>query len=310
MFFYELNDYTIGDVNSLIANEVEEDIHLDYKASGALDKADNKRTEITKDVSAFANSDGGIIIYGIKEKDHRPQEVTPVDGRVYTKEWLENIIQLIQPRIDGVIIYPIRVNDLEESIYIVKIPRSISAPHMARDKRYYKRFNFKSEPMEDYEVKDLYNRVSAPKLKIDSCYFGLYREREDTVEYQLFATIANDGNRACESYKLNFYINIFHYCDFGSEPKYSSFTYTVINRNRLKLGISAQEVIYPYEVLDVGHIIISVPKKYFSEFRSKLVIDMILFFAGGTDDVAYIPASNQYIEGRDNINRLLDSRQD
>lgn len=60
MFFYELDEYTLADVNSLITNEVEEDIHLDYKASGALDKADNKRTEITKDVSAFANSDGDM----------------------------------------------------------------------------------------------------------------------------------------------------------------------------------------------------------------------------------------------------------
>ena len=147
MDFFKKDNYSIIDIESLIDNEVEEDIHLDYKAAGALDKEDKKRTEITKDISAFANSDGGIIIYGVSEEDHRPKEISPIDGRIYTKEWLENVIQQIQPRIEDIKIHPIRIDDIGRSIYVVKIPRSSNAPHMARDKRYYKRFNFKSEPM-------------------------------------------------------------------------------------------------------------------------------------------------------------------
>ena len=160
MDLFEIQEYTIDDINSLIANEVEENIHLDYKASGALGKKDEKKSEIVKDVSAFANSDGGIIIYGLTEENHRPKEFDFVDGNVFTKEWLENIIHQVQPHIEGIIIYPIR-NDgnIEQSIYVVKIPRSEKAPHMARDHKYYKRFNFKSEPMEDYEVKDILPRV-------------------------------------------------------------------------------------------------------------------------------------------------------
>lgn len=69
MDFYSLDNYTYLDLEYLITSEVEENIHLDYKASGALSKEPKKRQEITKDVSAFANSDGGIIIYGISEKN-------------------------------------------------------------------------------------------------------------------------------------------------------------------------------------------------------------------------------------------------
>lgn len=101
MDFYSLDNYTYSDLEYLINNEVEENIHLDYKASGALSKEDPKRTEITKDVSAFANSDGGIIIYGLSEKDHKPGALSFIDGSKLTKEWLENVITLIQPRIDG-----------------------------------------------------------------------------------------------------------------------------------------------------------------------------------------------------------------
>lgn len=307
MDFYIKDAYTIEDINSLITNEVEENIHLDYKAAGALDKKnEKKRNEITKDVSAFANSDGGIIIYGISEEDHKPKEISPIDGRIYTKEWLENVIQLIQPRIDGLKIYPIRIGDLEKSIYVAKIPKSGNAPHMARDKRYYKRFNFKSEPMEDYEVKDLYNRIFIPKIKIDGCSFVRIYKTESKYEYQLTAKIINVGKQQCDSYKLNFYINNFRFCDIEKKPENSKFSYTVINRNRLKLGVSSKEAIYPNEELDLGHISVSVKKKNDSLFWRGLVIDMVLFYSGGKDELAYIPSTQEFVEGRDNIIEVLE----
>ena len=42
MDLLEIQEYTIDFINSLIENEVEENIHLDYKASGALGKKDEK----------------------------------------------------------------------------------------------------------------------------------------------------------------------------------------------------------------------------------------------------------------------------
>ena len=308
MDFYDKDSYSKNDIDDLIANEVEENIHLDYKASGAFDKDDKKRSEITKDVSAFANSDGGIIVYGVSEEDHKPKEISPIDGRVFTKEWLENVIQLIQPRIENVMIYPIRVNDIGQSIYVVKIPRSGNAPHMARDKRYYKRFNFKSEPMEDYEVKDLYNRISIPMLKILGCLLTS-KEKDDEVVYNLVAGIKNEGNRVCESYKLNFYINNASCC---KEVSYNSLevknSFTVLGNNRLKLSAPSQEPIYPGECLDMGHFQITVRKENSTVFWRGIVVDMILLYAGGNDDLAFIPSTKDYIEGREEIDKYLEGK--
>lgn len=308
MNFREKDSYLLNDIEDLIANEVEENIHLDYKAAGALDKDDRKRSEITKDVSAFANSDGGIIVYGVSEEDHKPKEISPIDGRIYTKEWLENVIQLIQPRIENVMIYPIRVDDIGQSIYVVKIPRSGDAPHMARDKRYYKRFNFKSEPMEDYEVKDLYNRISIPILEIQGCLLNP-KEHEDEVVYNLVASIENKGKRVCESYKLNFYINNASCWETVSyKPLEVKNSFTVLDNNRLKLSAPSQEPIYPGERLDMGHFQITVKKENSSVFWQGIVLDMILFYAGGNDDLAYIPSTKEYIEGRENIDKLLEEK--
>jgi len=59
-------DYTQAELESLITNRVEENLNLDYKGADALYNIDGKidrSLEISKDVSSFANSDGGIIIY-------------------------------------------------------------------------------------------------------------------------------------------------------------------------------------------------------------------------------------------------------
>ena len=305
MNFYKNDDYTIEDIEGLINNEVEENIHLDYKAAGALEKNDKKRTEITKDVSAFANSDGGIIVYGISEEDHKPKEFSFIDGRIYTKEWLENVIQLIQPRIDGTLIFPIRNDDMGQTLYVVKIPRSGNAPHMANDKRYYKRFNFMSVPMEDYEIKDLYNRSVTPDLDISGCSFYKEKETDSGVTYRLVAHITNYGNSVCETYKLNFYINKPSLCEISYSLNEGQHSSTMIKDDRLKLTSPSREPIYPKEQLSMGYFDFLIKKSDELEFIEELVIDMVLFYPGGKRAVAYIPLTRQFIVEREEIDKIL-----
>src|SRR5215831_18177769 len=41
------------------------------------------------------------------------------------------------------------------------------APHQAPDKKYYKRQNFQSVPMEDYEIRDALRRATTPELYVE-----------------------------------------------------------------------------------------------------------------------------------------------
>ncbi len=165
--FFDRESYTQADLKELIDNQVEESTYLDFKSAPSLEKSDKKRAEIGKDVSAFANADGGIIIYGMKEQDHVADSFSFIDGNILTKEWLEHVISSqIAPRIENLHIYPVRVdNDLEQSIYIVKIPASTRVPHMSGDK-YYRRYDFQSVPMQDYEVRNLFEKVHNSELEI------------------------------------------------------------------------------------------------------------------------------------------------
>ena len=167
-----MSDWTKEKIIDYIKNGIEENKHLDYKAADALGKSDGCKKEISKDVSAFANSDGGIIIYGIKEfddpqKKHLPEKIDPINRLIYSKEWLENIITgNISPIIDKISITPVTIDDeLNHCVYVVEIDKSNTA-HQSSDNRYYKRREFKSSPMDDWEVKDVINRSTKPIIEV------------------------------------------------------------------------------------------------------------------------------------------------
>src|SRR5664280_351246 len=131
------------DLRTLIELGAEESINLEFKSTDSLGQTNTQKAEIAKDVSAFANSAGGIIIYGVNEVNHKADSFSPIRGSELTKEWLEQVIQSrIQRKIEDLLIIPIRLGqNIEESIYIVKIPESPLAPHMTSDKKFYKRYN-------------------------------------------------------------------------------------------------------------------------------------------------------------------------
>lgn len=157
---------------SLIENQIEESLQLEYKSADSLQNDDKRKTEMCKDISAMANSQGGIIIYGIKEfddqlKKHLPEKITPVDRTKITKEWIENVIHgNVFPRIENLIIHPINLNEPNEVAYVIEIPQSTTA-HQSSDLKYYKRYNFKAQPMYDYEIRDIMNRNKYPVLDLD-----------------------------------------------------------------------------------------------------------------------------------------------
>jgi hypothetical protein len=100
------------------------------------------------------------------EVNHVPAAIDGIDPAAVTREWLDQVIaSRIQRRIDDVRINQIVLSD-GKVVYVVVIPQSQRAPHMASGHRYYKRLEFQSVPMEEYEVRDVANRTSGPQLAV------------------------------------------------------------------------------------------------------------------------------------------------
>lgn len=201
--------WTIEKINQYIDNSIEENVNLEYKSSDALGKSDGKKREISKDVSAFANSGGGVIIYGIKEFDeeekrHLPERVDVISRIEFPKEWIEQVINSnISPKIQGISITPIEIGNPADNnvIYVLEIPQSSTA-HQAKDKRYYKRYNFESIMMDDWEIKDIINRKNKSDITIEfeprlsKDYLEKFLAGSSVFDLELDIWARNNGNKA------------------------------------------------------------------------------------------------------------------
>lgn len=266
--------YTKAHIDYLIKSGAEESVHIEYKHGAALDASDSKKREISKDVSSMANSDGGIIVYGLAEEDHIPKEYAFVDGSLYSKEWLEQVINSkIKRRIPELSIDVIRVgNKINQSIYVVKIPRSPEAPHMATDGRYYKRYNFESSLMEEFEVRDLFNRNAETKLRLLPCEFNskVLREAKTNtikqVNLQIILDVQNVSRNIEQLYKTILRIPKLVY-NSNKENPFLKKHFRKFQPDYALLNIPSSTPLFPKEVNTLANFELIVKKEHLKELE-------------------------------------------
>ena len=128
------------------------------------------KEKFSKCLSAFANSDGGVLIWGVKT-DHRDQIDRAVDCKpVAEPEKLRARLQdcllgATQPPVDGVSLAAVLANSGAGFVKCL-IPASNKPPHMASDNKYYRRTSNASRQMEHYELEDMFGRRQRPGLKL------------------------------------------------------------------------------------------------------------------------------------------------
>ena len=147
---------------------------LDLKLAGV--KEDLVLNELAKQLSAFANTGGGRIAYGVK--DDGTVDSGGIDrsvkGRQSTKEWLEDVIPTLTDfEIVGFNVYEILPKGTgsalasDKSLYVVDVPDSDRAPHQStRDYKYYVRLSGKSLPASHRLLEDIRNRARHPVMEV------------------------------------------------------------------------------------------------------------------------------------------------
>lgn len=172
-FGIKADDLNLEDIDKFIKRKLEESSILEYTRADAL----KDRKDLCKEVSAFANSGGGLLIIGINEDERGgkiyPKDITFSDGSV-TKEDLDQIFNdNIEPPIKELKIVPKRKNKKTlEVIFLVDIPKSKDIPHFVRPSNFYKRLNFGIKPMTRDEIYGVFKeRLSYEKCAL--CRFWL-----------------------------------------------------------------------------------------------------------------------------------------
>jgi hypothetical protein len=131
------------DLQDLVDNEVIEKTTLDYKRDLPGPTHTDKK-EFLRDVSSFANTAGGHIVYGIREDAGRPAEVIGVtmadpDAQIAR---LENILRDgLRPRISGAQLTTVGLPN-DSLALLIRVASSWAKPHMVsfqEDGKFYAR---------------------------------------------------------------------------------------------------------------------------------------------------------------------------
>jgi predicted HTH transcriptional regulator len=146
LFTKPLAEIDESDLQTLVDNGVREGKEIEYKEALTLFSPEQKQ-EFLNDVSSFANTNGGLLFYGIREsKDDAgvPLEVCGLKGENPGKRIndMETIIRTgLEPRLLGVTIWPVSLPSHEDRVVLIlSIPKSFAAPHMVKSSgRFYSR---------------------------------------------------------------------------------------------------------------------------------------------------------------------------
>lgn len=152
------------DIYNLISEKIPEGKMLEYKED-LPGPRDQDKKEFLADISSFANSSGGYIVYGIQEERDEKGKATGIpknangietnnaDAAIRRMEDL--VIHGIDPRISG---YRVRaINGFSKGpIILWHIPKSWASPHMVTlqtTSRFYLRKNGGKYPMDLSEIR-------------------------------------------------------------------------------------------------------------------------------------------------------------
>jgi predicted HTH transcriptional regulator len=195
----------------------EEDLYVDYKES--FDHKNNKQwLEITKDVMAFANTQGGYIVIGVR---HKPfivigLEDSIVDFLAETNNILQKVNRYISPSFTNIRTKKYKTED--GNIVVIHIPESKGRTHIVVKEASYKYPDGRTEmvlrPGMIYVRRSATNNVMTPDdlefilaRRLDyykeSLFNRISRVVQAPIEHELVFLDANDVSKRAKGIRIS-----------------------------------------------------------------------------------------------------------
>jgi hypothetical protein len=142
-----------------------------FKALKEIENDNNSAKEnFAKQLSAFSNYEGGIILFGVANDGALEQGIERSNSKGLIREWLQDIvISSLSPVMKT---FSVKEISYKSKFYFaIVVSESQFAPHQSiRDYKYYGKFESKTIPINGQMVRDIFSRKKSPLLEIEFDY--------------------------------------------------------------------------------------------------------------------------------------------
>ena len=260
--------WTEADLYDLIGQS--ESIRREFKSGRLIDSNQESKwvEQLSKEVSAFANTEGGELFLGIDEdKKSKPRVATGIDGTpiAIAPERLQQLIEgNVSPYLSGIRVNRVRLSrQQDKAVFIIHVPQGSTA-YQANDGRYYGRSEFEAKYLPDHEVRLRMSRGKVARgsvlARLASVEFGVERERR--VHTKLQAKLAEAKRRPEEERPLE----IEHRMPDGTVVWYNPLDLSELAAPQF-LG---DKVTFSFAFRNDGELTIRAPAVEFRESRNEL----------------------------------------
>jgi hypothetical protein len=168
MFSKHVSQLTYSDIEDLVNIRKErEGYKLDFKGEfGNIDKA---KKELAKDVTAFANSSGGFLVFGVDKF----YNITGIDKTIQNRDVDEWINQILSSNAEPHVFYydpkVIEIPKQEKVIVVIHIPESTKKPHIVTEiNNYFIRVNDSSKTANHAQIRDMFSSSNKKKEEFEA----------------------------------------------------------------------------------------------------------------------------------------------
>ncbi len=158
------------DLQRLVDDQVRESQTLEYKRD-PYGRNDAEVREMLRDISSMGNAFGGDLLIGIEEDRKGIAIGLPgvENAEVEARRIVSSCLSNIEERILGLIAWPVPLTNARHVI-VVRIPRSLRAPHMVTFKginQFWTRHDRQKSPMSIHEIREACLKVEGLMEKLE-----------------------------------------------------------------------------------------------------------------------------------------------
>jgi hypothetical protein len=165
---------TQAHIEQLVTDQTREGPHLDFKRDLPTAWNEAAKHEFLADATAFANSGGGDLIFGIDEDGQAqasaviPQVIPNADQE--TRRLQDFLLNLAEPRLPGVKVHAVQVSiaGADGYVVVVRIPQSWAGPHRVRtNQHFFVREGLRKRQLDIPEIRSLFLRTENQAQKVN-----------------------------------------------------------------------------------------------------------------------------------------------